>query len=178
MNTYFDELVRSMEWLANKQDTIFLGQSVAYEGTGMFNTLKNVHMSKRLELPVAEYMQMGMSTGLALNGYTPISIFPRWNFLLCAMDQIINHLDKISLMSDGGYTPKVIIRTAIGSTIPLDPQEQHKGDFTEAFQMMCKTINVVRLDNKADIFSSYQKAYERDDGKSTILVEIPDLYSK
>lgn len=178
MNTYFDELKRSMEWLANKQDTMFLGQSVAYEGTGIFNTLKNIHMSKRLELPVAEYMQMGMSTGLALNGYVPVSIFPRWNFLLCATDQIINHLDKLILMSDGGYKPKVIIRTAIGSTIPLDPQEQHKGDFTDAFKLMCKTINVVRLDSKTDIFSSYQEAYERTDGISTILVEWPDKYNE
>lgn len=38
--TYFDELKRSMEWLASQKDTLFLGQAVEYPGTGMTNTLK------------------------------------------------------------------------------------------------------------------------------------------
>lgn len=177
MNTYINKLTEAMEWIANKQDTLFLGQAVEYPGTGLYNTLEHVKPFKRIELPVAEYMQMGICTGMALNGFVPVCIFPRWNFLLCATDQIVNHLDKLSAMSNGGYNPKVIIRTAIGSVIPLDPQEQHKGDFTDAFRLMCKNINVVRLDNKEDIIPAYQEAYMRKDGKSTIIVEIPDKYN-
>ena len=81
----------------------------------MSNTLKNVSRDKLLELPVTEEMQMGMSTGLALGGHVPVSIYPRWNFLLCAVSQVVSHLDKLSAMSDGGFQPKVIIRTGIGS---------------------------------------------------------------
>ena len=47
-----------------------------------------------IELPVAEEMQMGMSFGMSLDGTIPISIYPRWNFLLCAINQLVNHLDK------------------------------------------------------------------------------------
>jgi pyruvate/2-oxoglutarate/acetoin dehydrogenase E1 component len=175
---YFDELCRAMDYLAQDKRTVFLGQAVACPGTAMTNTLKNVSRSKLLELPVAEEMQMGMSIGMALAGQVPVSIFPRWNFLLLAVNQVVNHLDKISVMSNGGYRPKVIIRTGIGSERPLHPQHQHVGDYTEAFRLMCKSIDVIRLDEPADIFPAYQKALDRDDGRSTLLVEYGDYYSE
>ena len=171
---YFDELCRAMEFLARDPRTIFLGQAVACPGTAMTNTLKNVARDKLLELPVAEEMQMGISTGLALAGQVPVSIFPRWNFLLLAVNQVVNHLDKLPIITNGGYQPKVIIRTGIGSERPLHPQHQHVGDFTDAFRLMCKTIEVIRLDEPQDIFPAYQKALERTDGRSTILVEHGD----
>jgi len=175
---YFDELCRAMEHLARDPRTIFLGQAVACPGTAMSNTVKNVPREKLLELPVAEEMQMGMSTGLALAGQVPISFFPRWNFLLLAVNQVVNHLDKLPLLTDGGYSPKVIIRTSIGSERPLHPQHQHVGDFTDAFRLMCKTIEVIRLDEPRDIFPAYQKALDRTDGRSTILVEHGDYYNE
>ena len=77
---YFDELKRAMDWLGRKEDTIFLGQAVRYPGTGMTNTLEDVEDSKLIEMPVNEDMQMGMTTGMAINGTVPVSLFPRWNF--------------------------------------------------------------------------------------------------
>jgi pyruvate/2-oxoglutarate/acetoin dehydrogenase E1 component len=175
---YFDEMCRAMEYLAQDPRVFFLGQAVACPGTAMSNTLKHVSRDKLLELPVAEELQMGMTTGLALAGHVPVSIFPRWNFLLLAVNQVVNHLDKFPLMSNNGYRPKVIIRTGIGSVRPLHPQHQHVGDFTEAFRLMCQNIEVIRLDEPQDIFPAYQKALEREDGKSTIVVEYGDYYSE
>tara|TARA_R110000751_G_scaffold270576_2_gene370346 strand:+ start:1061 stop:1597 length:537 start_codon:yes stop_codon:yes gene_type:complete len=174
---YFDELKRAMDWLGQKEDTLFIGQAVEYAGTGMTNTLKDVDKGKLFEMPVNEDMQMGLTTGIALDGAVPISLFPRWNFLILAANQVVNHLDKISLMSDGGYTPKVIIRTSIGSQRPLHPQHQHVGDFTGGFRAMCDTLEVIRLDEPDQVFRAYQRAYERGDGKSTILVEWGDNYN-
>jgi pyruvate/2-oxoglutarate/acetoin dehydrogenase E1 component len=173
---YFDELKRSMEYLATDDRTLFLGQAVAVPGTGMSNTLKDISKEKLIELPVAEEMQMGISLGMALNGNIPISIYPRWNFLLCAVNQLINHVDKLSTMSN--YKANVIIRTSIGSERPLHPQCQHVGDFTKAFQMMCKTIEIIRLDEPNQIFPAYEKALLRDDNRSTILVEWGDYYTE
>jgi len=144
----------------------------------MTNSLKNVSREKLLELPVTEEMQMGMSTGLALAGHVPICIYPRWNFLLLAVNQIVNHLDKLPIISNGGYRPRVIIRTGIGSERPLNPQHQHVGDFTDAFRLMCKTIDVVRLDEPDQIFPAYKKALERDDSRSTIIVEFGDYHNE
>ena len=175
---YFDELQRSMNYLARDPRTVFLGQAVAVAGTAMSNTLKGVPPDRLIELPVAEEMQMGMTTGIALTGLVPVSIFPRWNFLLCAINQLINHLDKVHVMSCGGYKTKVIIRTGIGSKRPLHPQYQHVGDFTEAVRAMCTTIEVIRLDEPAEIFPAYEKALLRDDRRSTILVEHGDFYNE
>jgi pyruvate/2-oxoglutarate/acetoin dehydrogenase E1 component len=175
---YFDELCRAMEFLARDDRTMFLGQAVACAGTAMTNTLKNVSREKLLELPVTEELQMGMSTGLALTGLVPVSLYPRWNFLLCAVNQLVSHLDKLPAMSAGGYQPKVIVRTGIGSERPLHPQFQHVGDFTEAFRLMCKNIEIIRLDEPEMIFPAYERALMRADGKSTIIVEYGDYYSE
>lgn len=175
---YFDELKRSMEFLAQDPRTVFIGQAVAVPGTAMTNTLKDVAREKLIELPVAEEMQMGMTLGLALGGAVPVSIYPRWNFLLCAINQLVNHLDKVQVMSNGGYRVKAIIRTGIGSERPLHPQHQHVGDFTAAIQSMCTTIEVIRVAEPADVFPAYEKALLRDDNRSTIVVEYGDYYGE
>jgi pyruvate/2-oxoglutarate/acetoin dehydrogenase E1 component len=173
---YADELTRSMDYLAQDKRTLFIGQAIAVKGTALTATFKNVHRAKLLEFPVAEELQMGHSIGLALEGFVPVSVFPRFNFLMCAMNQLVNHLDKIPQMSGGGYQPKVIIRTCIGSVRPLDPGPQHKGDLTEAFRLLCPNVEVVRLDEPEQIFPAYQQALERT--KSTLLVEWGDFFNE
>ena len=177
MGKYFDELSRSMEFLGNFSDTIFVGQAVEVAGTAMRNTLLKVEASKLLELPVEEDFQMGLSIGFALNGMSPISIYPRWNFLLLATNQVVNHLDKLKELTQTQHPGKVIIRTGIGSEKPLHPGPQHTGDFTKAFKLMCPNMNIVRLDSSEMIFDEYQKAYERSDGTSTVLIEWSDKYN-
>lgn len=172
--SYFTELQKAMSLLADHPDTIFIGQAVEYEGTGLYESLKHIPSHKKLEFPVAEYLQAGMANGMAIEGMIPISVYPRWNFLLMGTDQIVNHLDKLTLMSDGQCNPKVIIRVATGSEIPVDPQDQHKGNFADAFRQMCKTIDIIELKEPEDIVPAYTKALNRTDGKSTILVEFSD----
>ena len=147
-----------MNYLAKNERTIFLGQAVKVPGTSMSNTFKEINPNKLIELPVAEEMQMGITNGFAINGLIPVSVFPRWNFLLLAINQLINHLDKIKLMSNDGYKTKVIIRTGIGPEKPLHPQYQHVGDFTDAVKKMCTNIEIIKLNEVKDIFPSYKKA--------------------
>ncbi len=175
---YFEELKKSMNYLAEDNRVVFLGQAVRVPGTAMSTTLKEVNNKKLIELPVAEEMQMGITNGLALNGLIPVSIYPRWNFLLLAMNQLINHLDKIKIMSNGGFKTKAIIRTGIGSQRPLHPQHQHIGDFTDSIRMMCTNIEIIRLEEPSEIFPAYKKALNREDGKSTIIVEYGDYYNE
>jgi pyruvate/2-oxoglutarate/acetoin dehydrogenase E1 component len=170
LNEYAQEMTRAMTYLAAAKRTIFLGQFYG----AMPATLVGVPKSKLLEVPVAENLQMGMSTGLALAGFLPISLFVRWNFLLLAADQLVNHLDKIEKMSGGGYKPKVIIRTCIGSTKPLDSRCQHTSDFTASFKAMLTNVDVVTLHKAWDIFPAYQKALRSK--RSTILVEYGNSY--
>ena len=173
---YKDELIRSMEWLSEKKDTIFLGQSVSYSGNAIFNTLKTLPENKRIELPVFEEIQMGMSAGMALEGYVPISCYPRFDFLMRAMDSLVNHLDKFQVMTENNWKPKVILRTSIGSTNPLNGGVQHTQDYTEPFKQILQEVEVVMLAEPKDIFTEFQKAYDRDG--STLLIEHGDYYNE
>ena len=174
---YYEELQKAMSLLGEHPKTMFIGQAVEYEGTGLYDSLKHLPNNKRIELPVAEYLQSGIANGMAIEGMIPVSTFPRWNFLLMGTDQIVNHLDKFSTMSSGKCTPKVIIRVAVGSESPVDPQCQHKGNFVEAFRSMTKTLDIIELNEPEEILPAYELALNRQDGRSTILVEFAD-YSK
>ena len=173
---YEDEIRKAMEYLSASEKTLFLGQSVAYPGNIIYKTLEHLPPHKKLELPVFEETQLGMSIGLALEGYVPVSVFPRFNFLLLAVNQLVNHLDKISHLTKGKIKPKVIIKTMVGSKKPLYPGIQHCGDFTDAFRLMLDNVEVIRLDEPEQVFPAYKKALEREDGKSTLIIEVGDYY--
>lgn len=195
--TYRDALTSAMAEIATDPRAIFLGQSVVAGGTAMTATLRDVPAGQKLELPVIEDAQMGMSTGLALAGYLPVSIYPRINFLLLAVNQLVLHLDALPLYS--GYRPKVIIRTAIPTPVPLDPGPQHLDPtsdnpawngagltmngvpqylhpegYVAAIRAMLRTVRVEELTSKDRILPAYRAALARQ--LSTILVERAELY--
>ncbi len=176
MSAYKDALTEAMNNLAKNPKVLFIGQAVAVPGTAIRTTLEEVSPDSLLELPVEEDFQMGVAIGIAMSGMLPVSIFPRWNFLLLATNQIVNHLDKLRELSRSAIPPKVIIRTAIGSSTPLHPGPQHTGDYTEAFKLMCPNLNIVRLDDASMVIPEYAQAAERIDGVSTVLVEWGDKY--
>ena len=175
---YVEHLIKSMEYLAEDRKTIFIGQSVVYSGNAIFNTLKTISDDRKIETPVFEETQMGLSIGLAMNGFVPVTCYPRFDFLLCAVNQLVNHLDKMEEMTRGVYKPRVIIRTSIGAKTPLNGGLQHTQDHTEAFRILLDNVDVVLLENKKDIFPAYQKALTREDSKSTLLVEYGEYYNQ
>ena len=174
---YKDELIRSMEFLAQDQRTIFIGQSVKFSGNAIFNTLESIDDSKKIETPVIEDIQMGFSSGLALNGFVPITCYPRFDFIICASNQLVNHLDKIEYMSKGTMRPRVIIRTSIGPKIPLDGGPQHTADYTDVFEKMLTNIKVGSLEEPKDIFPAYEEALFGDDFHATLLIENGSFYN-
>ena len=167
--TFKEAVTQSMTMLGQHPNTIFVGQAVKYNSQAQFETFSGVPDNKKIEMPVIEDFQMGFCTGLALNGYVPISFYPRIDFLLLAANQLVNHLDKIPLMS--GYRPKVIIRTCVGQKKPLDAGYQHTQDHTEAFRLMLKTVRVDEVRTPEEVLSAYQRAIMSE--SSTLIVENP-----
>lgn len=163
-----------MNLLSKDPRTVFLGQSVSYSGNAIYNTLLDVPKTKKIELPVMEETQMGLSIGLALEGYIPITTYPRFDFLLLAINQLVNHLDKFQYLA--GFMPKVIIRTSIGSKKPLDGGPQHTKDHTKAFENLLDNVKVVNLKNKLKILDTYKKALN--DEFSYLIIEDGDEYNK
>lgn len=176
MPTYREEITKAMHLLSEDERVIFLGQTVGYPGSRFtYGTLETIDLSKRIELPIMEEAQMGISIGLALAGYIPVSIYPRFDFLILALNQLVNHLDKAECMSRGQFKPKVLVRTIVGSREPLDPGPQHYNDYTSALQSMLTNVAVIRLERTEDIRPAYQEALKRD--RSTLLVESGSLHS-
>jgi len=169
---YKDALTKAMTDLANLDDSIFIGQQIIYAGNPMSTTLGNVPKEKMIEVPVMEETQMGMSLGLAMTGKRVITFYPRWDFIVSAANQLINHVDKFELMT--GKKLNLIIRLGKGSDTPLDPGHQHKGSYFEEFKLICKNIEFHDLKNWKDIELAYQYAIK--EGGIHLLVEYPELY--
>lgn len=155
----FSEAVNAaMLMLAADERTLFVGQSVAYDGATMYHTLKGVPMEKRLEMPVIEDFQLGFCLGLSLRGRIPICIYPRFDFLLLAMNQLVLHLDRFCEMGD--FRPKVIVRTRVGPKAPLNAGPQHTGNYTDALKLMLRNVHVWELRTVQDVEQIYPIALE------------------
>lgn len=148
----------AMLLLARQPNALFVGQSVKFGGTAMFADLDGISDEQRIEFPVAEDLQLGFCTGLAIAGYLPICIFPRMDFMLRAADQLVNHLDQIRVMSRDQFTPKIIMRTRVGKTSPLNAGPQHTRNHILAFRQMLRTVAVWDLHRVENAVTIYQQA--------------------
>ena len=171
--TYKDELIKSMNYLAEKPNTIFVGQQIVFKGNPMSTTIEEVPTDKMIETPVFEEVQMGMSIGLGMSNMCVVTFYPRWDFLLCAANQLVTHLDKFKHMT--GYDSHVIIRVGKGSDDPLDPGVQHKADYSEEFKSILSDIEIINLNDKSNIYETYKNAYQNK--KPIILVEYTEKYN-
>jgi pyruvate/2-oxoglutarate/acetoin dehydrogenase E1 component len=169
---YKEQLVEVMKLCNDKDNSLFIGQQILWKGNPMSTTLDFVSKDKMIEVPVMEETQMGMSLGLAMEGYFVVTFYPRWDFLISATNQLINHIDKYSLMS--GEIPHIIIRIGKGSDTPLDPGHQHKGNYIEEFKSMMKTVTVMDCKTIEDIRNNYEFAIKT---KGIYLInEYPEKY--
>jgi pyruvate/2-oxoglutarate/acetoin dehydrogenase E1 component len=167
-------LTKAMSDLSKLDETIFIGQQIVYAGNPMSTTLTEVPKEKMIEVPVMEETQMGMSLGLAITGKTVISFYPRWDFVISAANQLINHVDKYELMT--GKKVNILIRVGKGADVPLDPGHQHKANYIEQFKTMCPNIQVHDLKTWQDVELSYN--YVIKEGGIHIMAEYPELYNK
>ncbi len=174
LKNYKSEIIRSMQYLGSKKNSIFLGQSVGVPGNLIYGSLSKVPNKKKIELPVFEDTQMGMSIGLSLNGYLPVSCYPRFDFFILSLNQTINHLDKLNIISSKEFNPFVIIRVLVGSKKPIDAGLQHTQNYTKELKSMAKYLKIVELNDKKNIFKEYKKCYQKK--VSTLFVEYSSKY--
>jgi len=178
---YHKVIKEEMEKLATMKNTIFLGQQTLSED--FYGTLKDIPqvasnptMTKRVEMPVAEELQMGLSIGLAMEGFLPITIYQRMDFLPRACDQLVNHLDLINELSRGKFNPKIVVRTTVGTNEPFDVGLQHNKDLIVGFKALLKNIPIYPVKTPAEVTEAYKKAIEIEG--SSIIVEYQELYYK
>lgn len=102
--------------LASDPRVFLIGQGVWspwYAGTSLKDLEKEFGRDRVIDTPVSENAVTGAAIGAALLGMRPIVFHPRMDFMLLAMDPIINQAANWSYMFAGRVRAPVVIRAAI-----------------------------------------------------------------
>jgi len=171
---YKDIIKNSMEEIAQDENAVFIGYNLKHGSRG-YGSLKDIPESRILESPVAENLMAGLATGMAIEGFKPVLIFERHDFMLNALDSLVNYTDKLPVLSNGQYQAPMIIRAIIGSKTPINPGPQHSQDFSDLFK---KIFNFPVYDPQSA--TELKQAYEhaKTFAEPCMIIERRDLYDR
>jgi len=103
--------------LALDEHVLVMGQGVD-DPLGMFGVTLNLHKKygrdRVFDVPLSENAMTGVAIGAALTGMRPVYLHNRPDFLLLAMDQIVNHASKWGYMFGGQVRVPMVIWAAVG----------------------------------------------------------------
>ena len=115
---YVDSIRETLIQGMHQDNRIYLMGQGINDAVGMFgmtNGLSDEFGKERVfDTPIAETGLTGIAIGTAMAGQHPIYFHNRPDFLLLAMDQIVNHASKYSYMSAGQYTVPLLICAVTG----------------------------------------------------------------
>ena len=116
-HNYGTAILAAFEYLLEKYPEVFvIGQglwSPWYVGNSMTDLDKRFGTKRIIDTPVSESACTGAAVGASLAGMKPIVVHPRMDFMLYAMDAIVNQAAKWSHMVGGQAHPSVTIRSII-----------------------------------------------------------------
>ncbi|MFA6317997.1 MAG: thiamine pyrophosphate-dependent enzyme [Elusimicrobiota bacterium] len=109
-----EALARNM---ARDPRLVLLGEDLADPYGGAFKATKGLSTrfpGRVFNTPISESAIVGLSNGLALQGYLPVAEIMFGDFLTLAADQIINHASKFRYMYGDSVKVPLVIRTPMG----------------------------------------------------------------
>lgn len=116
-HNYGTAILSAFEYLLNAYPEVFvMGQglwSPWYVGNSMTDLDKKFGKNRVIDTPVSELAVSGAGIGAALAGMKPIIVHPRIDFMLYAMDAVVNQAAKWSHMCGGQAHPGVTVRAII-----------------------------------------------------------------
>lgn len=114
---YGTAILSAFEYLLkNYKETFVIGQglwSPWYVGDSMTDLDKKFGKNRVIDTPVSESACTGAGVGASIAGMRPVVIHPRMDFMLYAMDAIVNQAAKWSSMTGGQAHPSVTFRGII-----------------------------------------------------------------
>jgi pyruvate/2-oxoglutarate/acetoin dehydrogenase E1 component len=114
---YGTAMLAGFEYLLENYPEVFvIGQglwSPWYVGNSMTDLDKKFGAHRVIDTPVSESACTGAAVGAALAGMKPIVVHPRMDFMLYAMDAVVNQAAKWSHMVGGQAAPGLTIRSII-----------------------------------------------------------------
>lgn len=135
---YQERIKQEMSTLARDDQVVFLGEGIINAGR-VYGTMDDVPIDQCIEMPVAENLIMGVAMGLCLEGFKPVVVFQRMDFMLVCASAIINEIALWPKMSGGQVKFPLIIRAIIGEQggkFEMGPQ--HNKDLSHIFRPYIK----------------------------------------
>jgi len=118
MTTYLNSLNQALRELLKEDEGVYIaGEDVRDPYGGAFKVTKNLSLDfsdKVLTTPISEAAIVGMATGMAMRGLRPIVEIMFGDFITLAMDQLINHSAKFSMMYALKVNVPLVVRTPMG----------------------------------------------------------------
>jgi len=116
-HNYGTAILAAFEYLLENHPEVFvIGQglwSPWYVGNSMTDLDKKFGIERVIDTPVSESACTGAAVGASLAGMRSIVVHPRMDFMLYAMDAIVNQAAKWSHMLGGQAHPNITIRGII-----------------------------------------------------------------
>lgn len=114
--TYTEAVRNALAQALQLDETVFvMGQGINDE-VGMFGATTGLYKEfgaeRVFDTPLAETGLTGVAVGAALGGLRPVYCHNRPDFLMLAMDQLVNHASKYNYMS-GGISPIPLVIWAV-----------------------------------------------------------------
>ncbi|MDX6533547.1 MAG: pyruvate dehydrogenase component beta subunit [Gaiellales bacterium] len=162
--TYREALRRALdEELERDPDVFLMGEEIGrFEGSYKVTAgLWKKYGAKRVrETPISEEGFVGAGIGAAMLGLRPVVEIMTINFILVAMDQIVNHAAKIHYMFGGTVKVPMVIRAPGGAGAQLTAQHSQS---LEAWFAGVPGLKVVAPATPADAYGMLKTAIRDED---------------
>jgi pyruvate dehydrogenase E1 component beta subunit len=162
------------EELARDPNVLLMGEEIGlFQGSYRVTEglLAEFGPTRVVDTPIAEEGFVGLAAGAAMLGLRPVVEIMTINFILVAIDQIVNHASKIHYMFGGQASVPMVIRTPSGGTGQL--AATHSQSFENWFAY-CPGLKVVAPSNPYDAKGLLRSAIRDDD--PVIFIESLALY--
>ncbi|MEO5967186.1 MAG: transketolase C-terminal domain-containing protein, partial [Ferruginibacter sp.] len=136
---------------------VFIGEDVLSPYGGAFKVardLSDIAPERVFSTPISEAAIMGISNGLALNGFKPFAEIMFGDFITLAFDQIVNHASKFHHMFNKQVNCPVVVRTPMGGRRGYGPTHSQTLDKFLVGIDNVKTIALNTFIDPTEIFKS------------------------
>ena len=160
------------EELARDPNVLLMGEEIGkFEGSYKITAglLQKFGPKRVVDTPIAEMGFVGMAAGSAMLGLRPVVEIMTINFILMAVDQVVNHASKIHYMFGGQAKVPLVIRTPSGGVGQL--AATHSQSFENWFAY-CPGMKVVAPSTPYDA-KGLLRASIRDDDPVVFIESLP-----
>jgi len=102
------------EEMARDESVLYFGQNIATHEDDPF--LKQFGADRVRVTPISETAEIGMAVGTAIAGYRPVVELYMAEFMLVAMDQVVNEANRFHYMSKGQVKVPLVLKAGYGFT--------------------------------------------------------------